>query len=418
MQATFHGINEAFVSAVGIFQMASDPTASVRASARMMPIGRSNSRLGPTLFVDEPVLVNYTSPLDRVLMNGARDANPFFMLYEALWMLAGRNDVKALSHYNTKLAGLASDDGETYNGAYGYRWRKTWADKGDAESSSRIDPRTQVDQLDIIVDHLKANPYSRRAVLQMWNVEDDLLKIGRHCNTCRGDGCHPMSNHPRNAERIKEAPCPECKGTCKGSRDVCCNTEVMFSIKDHEQTGFVLDMTVVNRSNDLVLGMLGGDFVCFSFLMEYVAARLSPGMRIGTYSHFTNNLHVYLDNFKPEAWLADTDRVDYVSANPTSAEPKLVNDAERFESELPRFVEHYARFDELLTLTECWQEPFFRDVAAPMLLAFRMRKMGGPMGYTNALNHTRLIKSPQWRYVAQGWLLRRLNKMNKKESVQ
>ena len=103
-----------------------------------------------------------------VLFNSARDCNPWFHLYESLWMLAGRNDVASIAYYAKNMANY-SDDGKTLNGAYGFRWRHMVA---------RGQPWKGVDQLDILVNHLKADPTSRRAVLQMWNVEDDLLKIG------------------------------------------------------------------------------------------------------------------------------------------------------------------------------------------------------------------------------------------------
>jgi hypothetical protein len=41
------------------------------------------SRYGEVIRVPEPVIVTYTSPLERVLFNAARDANPFFSLYES-----------------------------------------------------------------------------------------------------------------------------------------------------------------------------------------------------------------------------------------------------------------------------------------------------------------------------------------------
>src|SRR5215510_914392 len=72
------------------------------------------SRYGEVIAVPEPVLLTYTHPWERVLFNAARDANPFALLYEALWMLAGRNDVAPLAYY-TKRFREFSDDGETLN---------------------------------------------------------------------------------------------------------------------------------------------------------------------------------------------------------------------------------------------------------------------------------------------------------------
>jgi thymidylate synthase len=79
-------------------------------------------------------------------------------------MLAGREDVAPLAYYAKNMLNY-SDDGHTLNGAYGYRWR---------HADTSVEPR---DQLEIIVEHLQNKPESRRAVLTMWDVEDDLMQI-------------------------------------------------------------------------------------------------------------------------------------------------------------------------------------------------------------------------------------------------
>jgi len=82
-----------------------------------------DSRAGGTLEYPEPVCTVYERPFERVLFDPVRDANPFFHLMEALWMLAGRRDVAwrrasigAWRHIRT----MASFN----NAAYGYRWRR------------------------------------------------------------------------------------------------------------------------------------------------------------------------------------------------------------------------------------------------------------------------------------------------------
>jgi thymidylate synthase len=199
-------------------------------------------------------------------------------LYEALWMLSGRNDVAPLTYYAKQFAEY-SDDGKTFNGAYGYRWRQATGsvvedydrtiakEYGDGEVPTII--IEQHDQLKILIEHLKKKPDSRRAVLQMWNCEDDLLKID-------------------------------------SSKDVCCNTNVYFLISSSSGGVKFLDMTVCNRSNDLIWGVLGANVVHFSFLQEYMAACI--GVEVGVYNQFTNNLHVYTENnsgFHPDKWLAE-----------------------------------------------------------------------------------------------------------------
>lgn len=158
MHFTFRNVNVAFESLISAFHN------------RTIPLVETGSRNGPVLIVPEPVLVTYAHPRERVLFNTARDANPFFHLFESLWMLAGRNDVAPLKYYVHDIDQF-SDDGETFHGAYGHRWRhserRQWNTGGDCLA-------TPLDQLDEIVQELREEPGSRRVVLQMWDVDQDL----------------------------------------------------------------------------------------------------------------------------------------------------------------------------------------------------------------------------------------------------
>jgi thymidylate synthase len=348
---------------------------------------RKSSRVGDVLMIDEPVTITYSHPRERVLFNTARDSNPFFLLYESLHMLAGRRDIAPLSYYASGYARHVQDgDYPDTNGAYGYRWRHAKTTLGD----DMVGPDNfEYDQLQLLIAHLKADPNSRRAVLQMWNVEDDLLKVGT-------------------------------------SKDVCCNTAVYFSLREEKRPFLmsmrgphrggptqVLDMTVTNRSNDLIWGTLGSDYVNLGFLQEYMAAHL--GVEVGVYNQFSNNLHVYTKRFKPEEWLAwyDDPRIAgktyeeagwYGSTVGGEVFP-LVKDPATFERELPKFVDRNSGGE---TYSPCsWSEPFLNTVAQPLLTAFRAHKEkwgGGSMMWVEQ------IKADDWRIAATKWLERRLNK--------
>lgn len=321
----------------------------------------NESRNGRVYVVPEPVTVTYLNPVQRVILNPVRDCNPFFHVFESLWMLAGRNDLAPLTRYITDF-GKFSDDGRTLNGAYGYRWREAL---------------NMVDQLFVIAKNLKENPHCRRQVLTMWTVQDDLCKV----NT---------------------------------SKDVCCNTQAYFLVKTVTTEGHVLgsnftttdkylDMTVTNRSNDLVLGMLGANVVHFSFLQEYMAARI--GVNVGKYHQFTNNLHVYDWNWKPKEWLSvygprdmhSSPEVDpYLSSYHTRV--PLVYDADRFDREVVQFIDHPE---------DGYSEPFLVQVAAPMMTAHRLYKEGK---YDEAQYVSGNIVADDWRIASQLWLQRRIAK--------
>src|SRR6266478_1362063 len=84
---------------------------------------KEDSRNGPVLVSPEPVMTVYTRPTERVLSSPLRDANPFFHLMEALWMLAGRNDVAWPAQFAKQILQY-SDDGVILWGGYGARWRR------------------------------------------------------------------------------------------------------------------------------------------------------------------------------------------------------------------------------------------------------------------------------------------------------
>lgn len=390
-------VNTAFNSLVGLFASGGEfvriPGAGYSGpeSKERIQVTRKESRNGPVLMIEEPVIVTYSHPLERVLFNAARDANPYFHLYEALWMLAGRNDVEPLAYYASNMRNY-SDDGVTLNGAYGYRWRHSTI-PGYQREPGYANMAEGIDQLDILVDHLKAQPNSRRAVLQMWNVDDDLIKVG---GIMGSESIHTLE------DAIKEF---------RPSKDVCCNLSVMFSIRREfvpkvavpggpGRAFFdLLDMTVTNRSNDLIWGMLGANYVHFSFLQEYMAARL--GVAVGVYNHMTNNLHVYESNWKPQEWLGDSTAVfDYSKTFPDTF--PLVKDPALFEKLLPQFVDYHKdnRGGPLLG-----SSPFLETVAHPMLTAFHKHRAGNS---EEALEWCSAIAAHDWRIAATDWIQRRI----------
>jgi hypothetical protein len=136
MEIFARNINEAFVLG---WQYMMDDSVMIR-----------NSRNGPVR--EEPTVTTtlYHYPRERVLFHPLRDCNPFFHLFESIWMLAGRNDVAYLARYLPRMKEY-SDDGVTLNSAYGARWK---------------------DLLPVVVSHLQKDPDSRRAYLPIFQPHD------------------------------------------------------------------------------------------------------------------------------------------------------------------------------------------------------------------------------------------------------
>ena len=333
------------------------------------PLVKTTSRVGDVLQIVEPVIITYQEPLQRVLFNETRDANPFFHVMESLWLLAGRNDVAPLNYYSSKYSTFCSDDGVTQHAAYGKRWREWFG----------------YDQLACIIEELKKNPSSRRCVLSMWDA----------CCCTKTKVPHEIYGRARHDLWM----------ATNGGKDTPCNTHAYFLINNGK-----LDMTVCNRSNDLILGCLGANVVHFSFLAEYLAANI--GVPIGVYNQVTTNLHVYESNFKPELWLGDL-TPDYYQGVPRLNYVPLVQDPARFEEELMKFNEHWLGRDLMdkihLPGSDVFKEPFFTNVAYPMALAFFQHKK---RAYKVALEWANQIAADDWCRVAVNWLRRRQARYN------
>ena len=196
---------------------------------------REMTRVGDAVVAPEPVTIHYKNPKQHVLLNAIRDANPFFHLMEAMWMLAGRDDGAFLDNYVKGFSEHYGNDGVIMD-AYGQRWRHGM----------------HYDQLHEISNRLRKDPTTRQCVLQMWGAGRDDMRA--------------YSGIP-------------------------CNLVATFRIHNGR-----LDMTVFNRSNDLVFGCCGANAVHFPIMQEYLSGRI--GVEIGEYWQVTANLHLYQDHIR------------------------------------------------------------------------------------------------------------------------
>lgn len=339
----------------------------------------SQSRNGPVRRFRSPTSIIWKNPIDRVSFSSIRDANPFFHLFEAFWMLAGENDVESVSYFASNMRNY-SDDGKTLAGAYGYRWRKHF----------------KVDQIDAyIIPSLKKNPEDRRCVLQMWDPVED-IQNGR-----------------------------------MGGKDLCCNLCAIFEVQNGK-----LNMEVNNRSNDIVFGACGANIVHFSVLQEYVASALD--LKVGTYTQHSANMHLYTEFDITKRYL-ENDRKGLREANAelthiqnlrTTSYP--LRNAARFTSEVwktafdsdCRILMRSYKDKAFLSDTALFGTDFFADVVRPMMLAFAHYKEGDIIGAREIIfsNMTGERVALDWFIAADAWLYRRedarLRKANKQSLVQ
>lgn len=315
----------------------------------------SDSRNGRVLRIPDPVATVYRRPQERVLFSAQRDANPFFHLFEALWMLNGNNDVATMDQFLSSFKTF-SDDGETFYGAYGHRWRH-WPRSGGPD----------FDQLRIVIAALKRNPDDRRVIIGMWDPERDLMHDGK---------------------------------------DVPCNTTIKVGIVQG-----VLKMIVFCRSNDIIFGAYGANAVHMSFLQEYLARCI--GVPMGSYTQISADYHAYVDT--PYRWdryfpLQD-DGFNYVD---TIVPYKLVHAPVVFDEELFRVVQKLTDGTMLDSKLCGFQNTFFHYVALPMYKAHRLHKDGQTMEAISLLQHCNVRKidfepNNDWLMAGIRWLQRRID---------
>jgi thymidylate synthase len=170
----------------------------------------------------------------------SRRSSPFHQLGEALWVLAGRNDVAWLEMFLHRASDF-SQDGKTWRTAYGRRLRE-WDN--------------HIDQIKDAVSRLNHDPYTRQAVSCIWNSSLDIV--------------------PENPSPFVGYPC---------------HMILNFSIRDS-----CLDVTVFARSCDMMWGLTGANIPEWSLLNMLMARTL--GISPGRVNILICSLHLYEHHFE------------------------------------------------------------------------------------------------------------------------
>lgn len=158
----------------------------------------------------------------------ARNPSIKYMLGELVWYLSGSRSTDFISKFASYWSKI-SDNGVTSNSAYGYL----------------IKYRYSFDQMYKVIELLKKDPNSRRAVINLNYANPNVIK----------------------------------------TKDEPCTIALQFYIRDNK-----LYCTGMMRSNDVWTG-LPYDIVYFTLLQKLMADVL--GCEFGTYTHFAVSLHAY-----------------------------------------------------------------------------------------------------------------------------
>ncbi|MEE6179654.1 thymidylate synthase [Mycobacterium sp. 050134] len=200
------------------------------------------------------VAYRLVNPRERVIRVPSRRTNIVFNFAEALWYLSGSNSLDFIRFYAPSMDRY-STDGHTLRGtAYGPRIFNCGG--------------AGFDQWDSVVNTLRADPDSKRALIQIFAPEELLIA---------------------------------------GNIDVACTIGLQYLVREGQ-----LHAVSFMRANDAYRGA-ASDVFSFTFLQEVLAHQLD--LDVGSYTHIAGSYHLY-DN--------DRERADRVLADPdasTHADP-------------------------------------------------------------------------------------------------
>ena len=217
----------------------------------------------------------------RVAVVPGRRLNLVFNFAEALWYLSGRDDLAFIETYSSRMRRYSADGVRLTGTAYG----------------KAIFGR---DQWRTVANELRADPDSKRAVLQIF--DGDELNV---------------SDNP----------------------DVSCTLGLQFLIRDG-----ALHAAGLMRANDAYRGM-SSDVFSFTFLQEVMAHEL--GLPVGGYDHLVGSLHIY----DP-----DSDRVEDVLADPAADRDPVLRFPSMPTGDNWPAIREVLRIEELLRTGRCGLE--------------------------------------------------------------
>lgn len=227
--------------------------------------------------IPEPVLICIENPCYRYVTIPERKWNKFLPWVESLWLALGLNDLDALPGNYVKSLYDFSDNGRTWRGGYGSRFRFYSGFGQDYDISERAHGNIYsgsiniVDQFRYVIEVLKKDINSRQAIITIADPAKD---------------------------------CFDLNGNLKVTKDQPCSRSLQFMVVNGK-----LDCTLYIRSNDLMWGFSAVNVFNFTLIQEYFANIL--GIPVGKYYHFANNLHYYKNFEEKIKFFSNLDPTDY-----------------------------------------------------------------------------------------------------------
>ena len=209
-----------------------------------------------------------TNPRDRIPTVVGRKFGLTYLAAELVWYLSANNETAWISKYSHFWSNI-SDDGKTANSAYGAR----------LFTHHPAIAQSRYVQWDYIVQELKRDPDSRRAVMHLRTPNDSI----------------------------------------DAQLDVPCTLALQFFIRDG-----CLHQVVHMRSSDVIFG-IAYDVPAFTVFQEILANEL--GVKLGSYTHVSNSLHIYERHFEMAKKILDPENLESSKAwSRASIDQRPIND--------------------------------------------------------------------------------------------
>jgi len=170
------------------------------------------------------------NPMQNEITSSFRNWKKSYAEYEWDWYLSKNRSVEEIKKI-AKIWDTMHNGDNIVNSNYGYQWNRN-------------------NQIEYVVNELKNNIESRRAVITIYDAKE-----------------HESYKY-----------------------DTPCTLNIVFDVINNK-----LNMSVLMRSNDLWFGFCNDQY-CFSNLQKLISEKLE--ISIGNYYHFANNLHLYKQHVK------------------------------------------------------------------------------------------------------------------------
>lgn len=204
-------------------------------------VGSRNGRTKELAFAG----ITIADGTSREILIPGRKHNLAAQIAETMWVLSGRNDMEFLTRYLPRATDY-SDDGLTWRGAYGPRLRNYG--------------ENDLDQVEHVVNLLRASPATRQAVVNIYDADVDT----------------------------------------QPGLDIPCNDFLHFLSRNGN-----LDLHIFVRSNDAMWGWSGINVFEWSSLLEIVAGMV--GLNVGALHFSVSSFHLYEQHWEKAQQIADQD---------------------------------------------------------------------------------------------------------------